>query len=397
MIEFDRRMMHMLPRRLMVSGLAVVLVSSAATAQSPGTFEIGAFGQYSFMDKAWALQNGAGLGGRLGVYVAPRFLLEADIAATTLNGKAPRPGGSYSFRTYAGRLVYNLPVDGNEFLLSAGMGGENGDGATDFSLTPGIGYRWNLTKNIALRFDGLVEYVENPSDRLFQFLPAQAPGTSVVNSGAARSTNVELRVGLSFRFGGASEAAPPPPPPPPPPRINQDSIDAARRREAQAQADAAAAARARARQDSIDAAARARQNAIDAANRAAAEAAARLRATLEAKIFFDLDKSELRDDAKALLDAKIPIMQANPNVRIRIEGNADERGSDEYNQALGMRRAQQAKRYLLSKGIADARIDIASNGEEKPVCTSHEESCWSQNRRNEFVIVAGGDNLMPPR
>lgn len=381
-------------RRLMVSALTAVLLGAPAAAQRPGTLEFGVFGQYSFMDAAWSLKNGAGIGGRLGMYVAPRFLLEADAASSTLNGKSPRPGGSYSFRTYAARLVYNLPVNGNEFLISGGLGGENGDGATDFSMTPGIGYRWHLTDNIALRFDGLVEYVENPTDRLFSFPPPA--GTQTVNKSAARSSNVELRIGLSFRLGGEAEA-PPPPPPAPRPRVNQDSIDAARRREAQAQADAAAAARARARADSIAAADRARQNAIDAANRAAADAAARLRATLEAKIYFDLDKSDLRGDAKALLDAKLPIIQANPNLRIRIEGNADERGSDEYNQALGMRRAQQAKRYLVSKGIAEGRIDIASNGEEKPVCTAHDDSCWSQNRRDEFVIVAGGDNLVPPR
>jgi peptidoglycan-associated lipoprotein len=171
-----------------------------------------------------------------------------------------------------------------------------------------------------------------------------------------------------------------------------DSVNAARER---ARQDSIAAAE-RARRDSIAAAERARQDSIDAANRARMEAAAKARAALEAKIYFDFDKSDLRDDAKSTLDSKLPVLQANPNVRIRIEGNADERGSDEYNQALGMRRAEQAKRYLISKGIAESRIDIASNGEEKPVCTDHNEGCWSQNRRDEFVIVAGGDNIMPP-
>ncbi|HEY5218660.1 MAG TPA: peptidoglycan-associated lipoprotein Pal, partial [Gemmatimonadaceae bacterium] len=167
--------------------------------------------------------------------------------------------------------------------------------------------------------------------------------------------------------------------------------------QAEAAAEAAAAARAQARQDSINAAMRARQDSIDAANRAQADAVARLAATLQTKVYFDYNKADLRDDAKSVLDAKVPIMQANPNVRIRIEGNADERGSDEYNQALGMRRAEQARRYLTDKGIDAGRIDIVSYGEERPVCTDHNEACWSQNRRDEFVIVAGGDNLMPPR
>ena len=90
-------------------------------------------------------------------------------------------------------------------------------------------------------------------------------------------------------------------------------------------------------------------------------------------------------------------MRANPSVRIRIEGNADERGSDEYNMALGLRRAQTARKYLIDHGIDAARIDISSNGEERPVCQEHQESCWQQNRRDEFVIVAGGDALVAPR
>jgi peptidoglycan-associated lipoprotein len=124
-------------------------------------------------------------------------------------------------------------------------------------------------------------------------------------------------------------------------------------------------------------------------NRDSIAAVDRSRAALLAKVFFDFDKSDLRPDQRAVLDAKLPILRANPGVRIRIEGNADERGSDEYNQALGMRRAQIARQYLIDHGIDAGRIDISSNGEEKPVCQEHDESCWSQNRRDEFVIVAG--------
>ncbi|HEY9230052.1 MAG TPA: OmpA family protein, partial [Gemmatimonadaceae bacterium] len=109
------------------------------------------------------------------------------------------------------------------------------------------------------------------------------------------------------------------------------------------------------------------------------------------------DQDGLRADQRAVLDSKLPVLRANPNVRVRVEGNADDRGSDEYNQALGMRRAQTARKYLIDNGIDAARIDIASYGEERPVCQEHEESCWSRNRRDEFVIVAGGDRLVAPR
>lgn len=168
---------------------------------------------------------------------------------------------------------------------------------------------------------------------------------------------------------------------------------------AQARADsiarAQAAAEAAARADSI-AREKARQDSIAAAAAAAAAEQTNLHNAVTATVYFDFDASTLKPDAQATLDAKLPVLQANPSVRIRIEGNADERGSDEYNLALGMRRATAAKRYLTSKGIDAGRIDVISNGEEKGVCTDHDESCWQQNRRDEFVIVAGGDNLMKP-
>lgn len=178
--------------------------------------------------------------------------------------------------------------------------------------------------------------------------------------------------------------------PTPAPTVNQDSINAANA--------------ARARQDSIDAenarraaAERARQDSIARANAAASEAMNSMRSALTAVVHFNFDRSDILPEAQATLDAKLPVLQANPNVRIRIEGHADERGSDEYNMALGMRRATAAKRYLTDKGIDAGRIDVASFGEERPVCQQSEESCWSQNRRDEFVIVAGGDNLVRTR
>ena len=124
-----------------------------------------------------------------------------------------------------------------------------------------------------------------------------------------------------------------------------------------------------------------------------ASALAAARNNLTAKIFFDFDKSDLTDQDKAILDAKVAILNANPGVRLRIEGSTDRRGSDEYNLALGQRRAASAKRYLTDHGIDAARLDIISYGSEHPVAEGDTEDAYSQNRRDEFVIVAGGDNL----
>ena len=171
---------------------------------------------------------------------------------------------------------------------------------------------------------------------------------------------------------------------------NQDSIRAAeeaRRRDSIAAAQAAAA----------EAARRAREDSIRAAEAAAAAEAANLRAVLLTVINFDYDKSDIRDDARAALDAKVPVLMANPGVRIRIAGHTDERGSTEYNLALGQRRATAAKTYLTQHGVPDDRIETVSFGEERPVAQGTDESAYAQNRRDEFEIIVGGDRLTRPR
>lgn len=117
------------------------------------------------------------------------------------------------------------------------------------------------------------------------------------------------------------------------------------------------------------------------------------RARLLETIYFEYDADELRDDAKANLDAKISVLNANPAVKIRIAGHCDERGSDEYNIALGRRRAEAAKRYLTDRGIDASRIETASFGRERPAVQGTTEEAWSRNRRDEFEIIAGGEQL----
>ncbi len=102
-------------------------------------------------------------------------------------------------------------------------------------------------------------------------------------------------------------------------------------------------------------------------------------------IYFDFDKSFIRDDAKSTMKANAEWLKANPNVKIKIEGNCDERGTREYNQALGQRRATSAKKYLTDMGIAAKRISLISYGKEKPICYEHNEECWQKNRRDDFV------------
>lgn len=129
---------------------------------------------------------------------------------------------------------------------------------------------------------------------------------------------------------------------------------------------------------------------VEARNNAAkAEAIRAATAALTATIYFDYDRSDITDDSRAKLDAKVPVLTQNTAVRIRIAGHTDSRGSDEYNLALGQRRAAAAKRYLTDRGIDGSRIEIVSFGEERPTCTDESEGCWSRNRRDEFEITGG--------
>lgn len=137
------------------------------------------------------------------------------------------------------------------------------------------------------------------------------------------------------------------------------------------------------RQDSI---AKAR-TAADAAERDRKIAA--LRGSLEQIIYFDYNEDKLRDDAAEALGQKVQILRANPGIRIRIIGHTDERGSVEYNQALGMRRAQVVKDYLAGFSIDESRLEIVSMGEDQPQDPGHDENAWNRNRRATFTITSG--------
>jgi len=130
---------------------------------------------------------------------------------------------------------------------------------------------------------------------------------------------------------------------------------------------------------------------------AAAATTARLAAELGNVIHFDYDQDVIKPEDRPVLDAKADIMKANPALRVRISGHADDRGSDEYNLVLGNKRALAAKRYLENKGIDGSRIDVTSLGEERPVDPAANETAWAKNRRDEFEILAGGDRLVAPR
>jgi len=103
--------------------------------------------------------------------------------------------------------------------------------------------------------------------------------------------------------------------------------------------------------------------------------------------YFDLDKADIRSDARAALGKTADFLRNYPQIKVVIEGHCDERGSTEYNLALGDRRAAAVKQYMVSLGIGADRISTVSYGKEKPFCMESNESCWQQNRRGHFVMA----------
>ena len=108
------------------------------------------------------------------------------------------------------------------------------------------------------------------------------------------------------------------------------------------------------------------------------------------RVFFDTDSSTLRPEGRTTLDRQAQWLQQYPRYTVTIEGHADERGTREYNLALGARRAQAARDYLISRGVSASRLRTISYGKERPVAVCNDESCWTQNRRAVTVLNNAG-------
>jgi peptidoglycan-associated lipoprotein len=106
-------------------------------------------------------------------------------------------------------------------------------------------------------------------------------------------------------------------------------------------------------------------------------------------VFYEFDRYDLNADARTTLRANADWLRSNPSAKVEIEGHCDERGTNEYNLALGAKRAQAAREFLSTLGIPAERLSTISYGEEIPVCQEHSEDCWRKNRRARFVILQG--------
>ena len=108
-------------------------------------------------------------------------------------------------------------------------------------------------------------------------------------------------------------------------------------------------------------------------------------------VHFGYDQYNVEENDKAVLGRQAQWLAKYPSVRVSVEGHCDERGTREYNLALGARRANAVKEYLVSQGVSAARVETVSYGKERPICTDSNEACWSQNRRGVTVITGGAN------
>lgn len=177
-------------------------------------------------------------------------------------------------------------------------------------------------------------------------------------------------------LGACSKDPPPPPEPTGPTQAELDSLEALRLAE--------------------EAAARAEADRLQAERDAAAAAAAALaeaRSALTEMIHFDYDVAEISPQAERILRSKMNILRDSPSVMIRVEGHCDNRGSNEYNDALGNRRAQAVVDFFTNFGLDASRFAIVSFGEDRPLSRGESESAWAENRRAQFVITAGQNDI----
>ena len=177
---------------------------------------------------------------------------------------------------------------------------------------------------------------------------------------------------LTFGLTACAKKAPPPPPPPPAPPVVAAPPPAPPPAPAPAPAPPPPAPRALTEDESF-----------------ARKTVAELNAEAPlADVMFDLDQSTIRDDQRAALQKNADYLRRWATVRVSVEGHGDSRGTNEYNLALGERRANAVKEYLVGLGVTGDRLVVVSKGEEAPVCTEENEACWARNRRGHFVITA---------
>lgn len=345
--------------RTLTIACAALVIAVPAAAQQRGTIEFGAFASAGRFDKALTLDQGFGGGGRVGAFLTPRTSLEfekSEMRATRTLGLRDVNVGILSARL----TQIFARTGGLSLMIGAGAGGST---ETNFMHSYGVnalvGGKIRVGKNAAFRADLIGDWLANEDWKSYQRVQM---GLIIYRNPSHVTRIVKVEA---------------------PMMMHSDSVSAeeqARRRRAEA---AYLALR-----DSL--------NQLRAVVAAAPSSVAAL-ATMEEKIHFDTDKSILTAEAQAILDSKVLVFAANPDMRIVIVGAADERAPDAYNMLLGQRRSEAAKAYLVAKGIDPVRIEVTTVGERQPTAAGITPEAQALNRRAEFRLLISSGYLVPPK
>ena len=342
-------------------GVAALVAASPGQAQRRGTVELGAFGGATSYDNSLSINDGSGGGLRIGAFLDPRWSLEFDGSGMG----AGRPIGfakDVHVTSLSARLAFTPVVVGRlSWVVAAGAVNTDYGTQASYGMSGLLGGKLAFGDRVALRVDAIADYMPKRKD-----------------------TNTGFRAGLSFfrqpntRVQTVTVVSPLTPV-----AMHLDSVSASEQR----------------RLRLVDANYIALRDSLSRPQllKPTAASSTTALATMREMIHFATDGSLLTDSAKVTLDSKITIFNENPGMRIVIVGNTDERATDAYNLALGGRRADAAKAYLVSKGIAPIRIEIASRGESQPIATGTSTNAQAQNRRAEFRLLVASDYLLPPK
>jgi len=339
-------------------GVAVLVGTVPATAQQRGTMEFGAFGSNSSWDNSLNMNSNWGGGARVGVFISPRLSAEFEGGG----GSASRSLGlaNVNVGVLSGRLAF-VPAKFGSVSLLLGLGADHTD--TYFFESYGIhgllGAKVRLSDYVALRVDGINSWMSNGNGQQ----KSLHLGLSFYrNPGMNRVTNTVMVAG---------------------PQVAQrpDSVSAYETRRLRGVA--------LSYQQLRDSLARPKY--------APPASSAEALATMQQVIHFQNDQSDLSDSARAILDDKVTVFRANPAMRIVISGFASQPGTTDYNMALGLRRAEAAKAYLVSRGVDPIRIEIATKGEGQLLVEGPGEVADAQNRRGQFRLLIADPYLAAPR
>jgi peptidoglycan-associated lipoprotein len=357
--------------------VAVLAFPLASAAQQPGRIELGVFGRYTWMSADRPIDNPIGIGGALGLFLTQRLKLTAD--ASYSPSELSTDGSSVGYVALHSRIAYELPLS-DRVRAVAGTGWVlnlyRDDGLDDTGIGSAAGLKWQLSERMTLGAQVTHDWMPpwlNPRTFVIQM---QSPATVIITQGS--DVHMGLEAGISARLGGGrdqpaivavatpTQTAQPVTEPP------RQTAPPVQQPQPQPQRPAT-------------------QN---VPQEKAAEPAPPRYAMLQT-IYFDFDKSALRPEAREQLTRAAAILRANPDAVIVLQGHADERGADDYNLALGRRRAAAARAFLLTQGVEERRLLTASEGERMPADPAHNPSAYSRNRRVEFT-VQGGTPLREP-